>query len=132
MAPMADRIEIEAPLEAGYQGVIRLIVGGVAEQASFGFEAMDDLQLAIERLLAEAGGEGQVRISFEVSDQSIRTRIGPLREQRLAEVLQTPDGDTGTLSLRRILSTVVDSFGVEQAEDGQIVIRMEKLGTPLS
>jgi anti-sigma regulatory factor (Ser/Thr protein kinase) len=129
---MADRIEIEAPLEAGYQGVIRLIVGGVAEQASFGFEAMDDLQLAIERLLAEAGGEGQVRISFEVSDQSIRTRIGPLREQRLAEVLQTPDGDTGTLSLRRILSTVVDSFGVEQAEDGQIVIRMEKLGTPLS
>lgn len=129
---MADRIEIEAPLEAGYEGVIRLIVGGIAEQASFGFEAMDDLQLAIERLLAETAGEGQVRISFEVSDQSIRTRVGPLREQRLAEVLQTPDGDTGTLSLRRILSTVVDSFGVEQAEDGQIVIRMEKLGTPLS
>jgi hypothetical protein len=129
---MADRIEIEAPLEAGYQGVIRLIVGGVAEQASFGFEAMDDLQLAIERLLAETAGEGQVRISFEVSDQSIRTRVGPLRERRLAEVLQAPDGDTGTLSLRRILSTVVDSFGVEQSEDGQIVVRMEKLGTPLS
>ena len=132
MPPMPERIEIEAPLDAGYQGVIRLIVGGIAEQASFGFEAMDDLQLAIERLLAEAGGEGQVRISFEVSDQSIRTRVGPLREQRLAEVLQAPDGDTGTLSLRRILSTVVDSFGVEQADDGRVVIRMEKLGTPLS
>jgi hypothetical protein len=132
MPSMPDRIEIEAPLEAGYQGVIRLIVGGIAEQASFGFEAMDDLQLAIERLLAETGGAGQVRISFEVSDQSIRTRVGPLREQRLAEVLQAPDGDTGTLSLRRILSTVVDSFGVEQADDGQVVIRMEKLGTPLS
>lgn len=129
---MPDRVEIEAPLDLAYQGVIRLIVGGVAEQASFGFEAMDDLQLAIERLLAETGGDGQVKMSFELSDGGVRTRVGPLREQRLAQVLQQGDGETGTLSLRRILSTVVDSFGVEEAEDGQIVVRMEKLGTPLS
>ena len=129
---MAERVEVEAPLDFAYQGVIRLIAGGVAEQASFGFEAMDDLQLAIERLLAETGGDGRVSISFEISDGGIRTRIGPLREQRLAEALQEPDGDTGTLSLRRILSTVVDSFGVEEAGDGQIVVRMEKLGTPRS
>jgi len=129
---VAERVEVEAPLDFAYQGVIRLIAGGVAEQASFGFEAMDDLQLAIERLLAETGGDGRVSISFEISDGGIRTRIGPLREQRLAEALQEPDGDTGTLSLRRILSTVVDSFGVEEAGDGQIVVRMEKLGTPRS
>jgi hypothetical protein len=129
---MADRVEIEAPLDSAYQGVIRLIVGGIAEQAAFGFEAMDDLQLAIERLLAETGGDGRVKISFDVDDGHVRTRVGPLREQRLAEVLQQSDGETGTLSLRRILSTVVDSYGVEEAEDGQIVIRMEKLGTPLS
>jgi hypothetical protein len=129
---VTERVEVEAPLDIAYQGVIRLIAGGVAEQASFGFEAMDDLQLAIERLLAETGGDGRVNISFEISDGGIRTRIGPLREQRLAEALQEPNGDTGTLSLRRILSTVVDSFGVEEAGDGQIVVRMEKLGTPLS
>lgn len=129
---MAERVELEAPLDIAYQGVIRLIAGGVAEQASFGFEAMDDLQLAIERLLAETGGDGRVSISFEIGDGGIRTRIGPLREQRLAEALQEPNGDTGTLSLRRILSTIVDSFGVEEAGDGQIVIRMEKLGTPRS
>jgi hypothetical protein len=129
---MADRVEVEAPLDIAYQGVIRLIVGGLAEQAAFGFEAMDDLQLAIERLLAETGGDGRVKISFEVHEGGIRTRIGPLREQRLASALQDPDGDTGTLSLRRILSTVVDSFGVEEADDGQIVIRLEKLGTPIS
>jgi hypothetical protein len=128
----AERVEIEAPLDHAFQGVIRLFVGGVAEQASFGFEAMDDLQLAIERLLAETGGDGRVKISFELSEGGVRTRIGPLRERRLAEALQEPEGDTGTLTLRRVLSTVVDSFGVEEAGDGQIVIRMEKLGTPLS
>jgi anti-sigma regulatory factor (Ser/Thr protein kinase) len=128
----SERVELEAPLDFAFQGVIRLIVGGIAEQAQFGYEAMDDLQLAIERLLAEAGGDGRVTISFELGDGAVRTRIGPLREGRLAELLQEPDGDAGTLTLRRILSTVVDSFGVEQAADGQIVIRMEKLGIPRS
>ena len=126
-----ERIELEAPLDDAFQGVIRLVVGGVAEQASLGFEAMDDLQLAIERLLAETGGDGRVRISFELDDDGgVRARIGPLREQRLAEALQEVDGETGTLSLQRILETVVDSFGVERAGDGEIVVRMEKLGPP--
>lgn len=129
---MSERVELEAPLDFAFQGVIRLIVGGIAEQAAFGFEAMDDLQLAIERLLAETGGDGRVKISFELSDGAVRTRIGPLREQRLAAALQEEDGHLGTLSLRRILSTVVDSFGVEEADEGEIVVRLEKLGTPLS
>lgn len=125
----SERIELEAPLAGAFQGVIRLVVGGVAEQASLGFEAMDDLQLAIERLLAETGGDGRVKISFELDDGGgVRARIGPLREQRLTEALRDSDGETGTLSLQRILATVVDSFGVEHVADGEIVVRMEKLG----
>jgi anti-sigma regulatory factor (Ser/Thr protein kinase) len=125
-------VEIDAPLDIAFQGVVRLIVGGIAEQANFGFEAMDDLQLAIERLLAETGGDGRVRISFELGDGVVRTRIGPLREGRLSAALQEPDSNPGTLSLARILSAVVDSFGVEPAVDGQIVVRLEKLGIPRS
>lgn len=131
-APRAlERVEIDAPLDPAFQGVVRLIVGGIAEQADFGFEAMDDLQLAVERLLAETGGgDGRVRLSFEIGDGVVRTRIGPLREGELASALQERNGEPGTLSLARILATVVDSFGVEPAADGQIVVRLEKLGTP--
>jgi hypothetical protein len=127
-----ERVEIDAPLDLAFQGVVRLVVGGVAEQAAFGFEAMDDLQLAIERLLAETGGDGRVKISFDLGEGVVRTRIGPLREGQLAAALQAPNGDPGTLSLARVLSAVVDSFGVEPAGDGQIVVRLEKLGTPRS
>lgn len=126
----AERVDIDAPLDLAFQGVVRLLVGGIAEQANFGFEAMDDLQLAVERLLAETGDDGRVKISFELSDGAVRTRIGPLREGRLAAALQDGNGDNGMLSLARILSAVVDSFGVEPAADGQIVVRLEKLGTP--
>ena len=45
---------------------MRLIVGGIAERVDFAFEEIDDLQLAVERLLAEAGTAGSVRLSFEV------------------------------------------------------------------
>jgi hypothetical protein len=125
-----ERVEVDAPLDLAFQGVMRVIVGGIAEQANFGFEAMDDLQLAIERLLAETGGDGRVKISFELRDGSVLARIGPLREGRLTAALQASNSETGTLSLGRVLSTVVDSFDVETAVDDQIVVRLEKLGTP--
>ena len=34
----------------------------------FAFEEIDDLQLAVERLLAEAGSAGTVTLAFEVGD----------------------------------------------------------------
>jgi hypothetical protein len=122
----AERIELEAPLAGAFQPVVRLIIGGIAERVDFGFEEIDDLQLAVERLLAEAGSVGSVRLSFEVGNGSIRTRVGPLSERAIAEALQE-DSPPGELTLRRILQTVVDSFGVEEAEDGELVVRLEKL-----
>jgi hypothetical protein len=123
-----ERIELEAPLAGDFQAVVRLIIGGIAERVDFAFEEIDDLQLAVERLMAEAGRVGSVRLSFEVRQNGIRTHIGPLSEPALAKALR--DGDApgrGQLTLRRILQTVVDSFGVEESGDGRIVVRLEKL-----
>jgi hypothetical protein len=122
-----DRIELEAPLSGDFQAVVRLIIGGIAERVDFAFEEIDDLQLAVERLLAEAGRVGSVRLSFEVGEDRIRTRVGPLSESAVADALRDGDAAPGRLTLPRILQTVVDSFGVDEAEDGKIVVRLEKL-----
>ncbi len=71
-----ERIDLEAPLSGDFQAVVRLIIGGIAERVDFAFEEIDDLQLAVERLLAEAGQVGSVQLSFEVGESSIRTRVG--------------------------------------------------------
>jgi hypothetical protein len=52
--------------------------------------------------------------------------VGPLAERKLADALQGPDAAPGELTLRRILQTVVDSFGVEELDDGGIVVRLQK------
>jgi anti-sigma regulatory factor (Ser/Thr protein kinase) len=122
-----ERIDLEAPLADDFQAVVRLIVGGIAERVDFAFEEIDDLQLAVERLLAEAGTVGSVRLSFEVGENRIRTRVGPLSEVKVADALKDGDALPGQLTLRRILQTVVDSFGVDHSNDGRIVVRLEKL-----
>ncbi|HWH44888.1 MAG TPA: hypothetical protein VNT32_09155 [Thermoleophilaceae bacterium] len=122
-----DRIELVTPVDRAFDPVVRLVLGGIADRIDLGFEELDDLQLAVERLRAEAGSQDSLSISFEVTDGSIRTRVGPLRERALADALQGPEPKPGELTLRRILETVVDSFGVEEAAGGELVVRLEKL-----
>jgi anti-sigma regulatory factor (Ser/Thr protein kinase) len=121
-----ERIELEAPLSGDFQAVVRLIIGGIAERVDFAFEEIDDLQLAVERLLAEAGQVGSVTLSFEIVEDGIRARVGPLSTSAIADALTDGEPPPGVLTLRRILQTVVDSFGVELAEDGRVVVRLVK------
>ena len=122
-----ERIDLEAPLTRDFQPVVRLIIGGIAERVDFAFEEIDDLQLAVERLLAEAGKQSSVRLSFEIAEGKVRTSVGPLSERAVADALRNGEPAPGELTLGRILQTVVDSFGVEEVQDGGIVVRLEKV-----
>ena len=124
---MPEHVSVEVPLNEAFVSVVRIIVSGVAERAELAFEDMDDLQLAVERLLAEAGTEGRASLSFELGTGYVRTRIGPLQEHGLAEALQRRDRTPGQLTLAWVLDTVVDSYGVEEASGEGIVVRLEKL-----
>jgi hypothetical protein len=128
MSSAPERIDLDAPLARDFEPVVRLIIGGIAERVDFAFEEIDDLQLAVERLLAEAGSSGTVHLAFEVGDEAIRTRVGPLDERALTEALRDGDGESPLtrLTLRRVLQTVVDSFGVENVGDDHIVVRLDK------
>ena len=127
MSAVRERIELDAPLAGDFQPVVRLIIGGIAERVDFAFEEIDDLQLAVERLLAETGSQRSVHMSFEIEEGHIRTRVGPLSERGLGEALRDGDPTPGELTLKRILQTVVDSYGVEEVSNGGIVVRLEKL-----
>jgi hypothetical protein len=123
---MSDRIELVTPVGRAWDPVIRLVLGGIGDRLDLGFDELDDLQLAVERLLAEARFEDRVTLSFEILERSVRVRIGPILTGALADALQGPPAKPGELTLGRILQTVVDSYGVEKVEDGHMVVRLEK------
>ena len=90
MTEHADRIELEAPLAGAFQAVVRLIIGGIAERVDFAFEEIDDLQLAVERLLAEAGAGGQrVHLLRGRAATASAPAWGRCSEHAIAEALQT-------------------------------------------
>ena len=123
---MSDRIELTTPVGRAWDPVIRLVLGGIGDRLDLGFDELDDLQLAVERLLAEARFADRVTLSFEILERSVRVRIGPILTGAVAEALQGPPARPGELTLGRFLQTVVDSYGVEKVEDGQMVVRLEK------
>ena len=123
-----DRIELTIPLGRAWVPVVRLVLGGIADRIDLGLDDLDDVQLAIERLLAEAAASDEARLAFEIGSGGLRALVGPLREDPIAEALQGPEPRPGELTLRRILETVVDAFGVERADGGQLVVRLEKAG----
>jgi hypothetical protein len=123
---MSDRIELVTPVGRAWDPVIRLVLGGIGDRLDLGFDELDDLQLAVERLLAEARFEDRVTLSFEILERSVRVRIGPILTGAVAEALQGPPARPGELTLGRILQTVVDSYGVEKVEDGHMIVRLEK------
>ena len=121
-----DRIELTAPVGRAWEAVVRMVLGGIADRLDLGFDQLDDLQLAVERLLAEGDPKDPVSLSFELTEGGVRVRIGPLRDTALAEALQGPEPPPGELTLPRILSTVVYSYGVEEVADGHLIVRLEK------
>jgi serine/threonine-protein kinase RsbW len=125
-ATTKELIDLDAPLSADFQPVIRLIIGGIAERVDFAFEEIDDLQLAVERLLAEAGRRATVHLTFEVGEEAIRARVGPLDEQAIAGALRDGASLPGQLTLERILNAVVDSFGVEDSDGEGVTVRLDK------
>jgi anti-sigma regulatory factor (Ser/Thr protein kinase) len=127
MSDRAERIDLEAPLSGEFQAVVRLIIGGIAERVDFAFEEIDDLQLAVERLLAETCTVDTVQLSFEVRPRNIRTRVGPLSANKVSEALENGQRPPGGLTLRRVLLTVVDSFDVDEDADGHVSVMLEKL-----
>jgi len=124
-APDTELVELETPIGREWEPVVRLVLGGVADRLGLGFEELDDLQLAVERLLAEAGAQPSVKLVLELEGDRVRAHVGPLREVMIAAALQGPP-EPGELGLRRVLETVVDSFGVDDSADGELFVRIEK------
>jgi anti-sigma regulatory factor (Ser/Thr protein kinase) len=121
-----EAIELTLPAGREWHAVARLVLGGVADRMNLSYEDLDDLQLAVERLLVEAASQDTVQMRIDVVEHGVRVGVGPLVERTIADALQGPDSEPGELTLRRILQTVVDSFGVEEHADGGIVVRLQK------
>ncbi|HEX6490334.1 MAG TPA: hypothetical protein VF002_03035 [Gaiellaceae bacterium] len=111
-----DRILLTIPRGEGFENVAQLVLGGVAARLNLTYESLDDLGTALASLLERGGDEGELTVELLVGQDVVTATIGPFRNPAVAGELERQQDGVG---LRRILETVVDSFGAEAREDGQ-------------
>src|SRR5262245_26187861 len=107
--PQPDEITLTLPHEREFHRVAHLVLGGLALRLELTIETLEDLQLALGTILDRAKRDGEVTVSMALMDGVLETSIAPVD---LSDEL-VEDGDDQTLSLRRILWTVVDDVQVE-------------------
>jgi hypothetical protein len=103
-----DAVTITLPA-AGYEHVARLVTGGLASRLAFGFEAVDDLQLAVELVLRSLPDRrGSVTLSLIEDGSSLHIEVGPAGGLTLDGSLASLDGAGVALgaSLERLVDTV--------------------------
>lgn len=104
----ADSVTITVPVD-GYEKIVRLVSAGLASRLGFGFESVDDLQLAIELVLRSVparGGSATVRMTSDGRELAIA--IAPVGSLTLEQSLQPLDGAGVGLgaSLERLVDVV--------------------------
>ena len=113
----AADIRLKIPHEKPYHGIARLVVGGVAARLDLSYEHLDDLQLALGTVLENEGysQSAEVTVELRVREGGVEMAIGPLHATEVRTDLEK-NGDA--VSLRRLLSTVVERVELEQRADG--------------
>lgn len=110
---------------------MRVVMGGVASRHALPVDLLDDVQLAVETLLAEepaVGDDFELRVTSVAG--SFRVRLAGLRNPGTREAL-SPECAPGLcvgclLDVRLLLESLVDGFSVEERAGDSFAVEMEK------
>jgi hypothetical protein len=111
---MTDQIRLVIPSEDDFWPIAHLVTSGLALRLDLTYDQLEDLQVAIEALLALREDGEDVVIELGVGEGGLRASVGPFP----AGALRGLDDEEGSLGLRRVLSTVCDSVEREERADG--------------
>jgi hypothetical protein len=111
---MSDEITLTLPRTREFHRVAHLVLGGLAVRLDLTIETLEDLELAVDAILARAepAAAEAVTVRMRLDDDSLETVIGPLPSRLLDEIEREPDEELG---LRRVLDGTVDDVLVDGA-----------------
>jgi hypothetical protein len=111
---MTDQIRLVIPSEEDFRPIAHLVTGGLGLRLDLTYDDLEDLQVALEALLALRDDEDDVVVELGMGEGALHAAVGPFTP----EALRGLDEDSGELGLRRVLETVCDSFEREERDGG--------------
>jgi hypothetical protein len=115
-----DPIVITLPVE-GYEQVARLVTGGLASRLDFGFETVDDVQLAIELVLRSIPERtGSTSLTLINDERCLTVEMSPVPGLTLEQPLRALDGSG--MALGASLERLVDSVEIRTEPERALVL----------
>jgi hypothetical protein len=113
---MTAPIRLRIPHERPFHGIARLVVGGLAARLHLSYEHLEDLQLALDSVLADGRAVGpDVTLELVVRAEGLDVVVGPLDGAELRAALER-NGES--IGLGRLLEAVAEDVAVETRPDG--------------
>jgi hypothetical protein len=109
-----DEIRLVIPAEEDFRPIAHLVTGGLASRLDVTYDDLEDLQVAVEAVLALRDDTGDLTVVLSADGGVLRAALGPFPP----DALQADASGSGGLDLERVLETVCDSHEVELREDG--------------
>ncbi len=131
VSALPDTVVLHIPRGGPVLSVMRVIIGGVASRRDLPLEQVDDIQLAVETLLAEEPAEGgDLDLSLAIGEGGLTVRLDGLINQSLRAALSAADPfrphEGCVLDVRLFLDSLVDRYRVVEGEAGRFAVEMEK------
>jgi hypothetical protein len=111
--------------------VMRVVIGGMASRHNLSLDRLDDLQLAVETLMAEESPDGnELVLEISTSASGFCVRLDGLENQSVKAALLAGDpfrpSEGWLLDVRLILDSLVDDYRVVETTAGSFAVEMEK------
>ena len=121
----AEEIRLVIPAEEDFRRIAHLVTGGLAMRLDVTYDALEDLQVGIDALLALRDDSGELVVTLASADGTLHASLGPFAPELVHE-----SESQGGLDLRRVLETVCDTHEIEEREDGAWVELTKRIATP--
>jgi hypothetical protein len=116
----AEEIRLVIPAEEDFRPIAHLVTGGLAMRLDVTYDDLDDLQVAIEALLALRDDPDDLVVSLSADEGVLHVSLGPFAP----ELVHQAGSDDG-LDLHRVLETVCDTHEIEE-RDGAAWVELTK------
>ena len=117
---ITDEIRLVIPAEEDFRPIAHLVTGGLAARLDVTYDDLEDLQVAIEALLALRDDVGELVVSLSADDGTLRASLGPFSPEALDE-----EALDGGLDIHRVLATVCDTHEIQE-RDGAAWVELTK------
>ncbi len=126
-----DTVTLTLPRGAGYLALLHLVLGGIALRKDLSFDDLDDVQLAVDSILAEDPGRvGDVEMKVSLEEEGLRIRLAAFSNQSMKASLggssRSPAPEPQHLDMGVLLESLCDSFVVEDLRGDCYAIELWK------